>query len=78
MEKKSLCARNTYCIGEVGNLGFPKKLGVWGHTEGKRNRIKKHGNRVEVLFVKQRNGAEDVREGSYFVKHLEISLRNSI
>lgn len=42
---------------------------------GKRDRIK-FGNQTGVLFGKQRNGPEDLRAESYFVKHLEMSFRN--
>lgn len=65
-------------IDEVGSLEFPKRLGVLGKKDGKRDRMKKLGNRAEVLFDKQGNGAENVRAGSYFVKHLATSFRNSI
>lgn len=40
--------------------------------------MKKLGNRAEVLLDKQGNGAENVRAGSYFVKHLATSFINSI
>lgn len=58
---------------------FQRDWEFWGKKkEGKRDRIKKLGNRAKVLFDKQRNGAEDVRAGSYFVKHLEMNFRNDI
>lgn len=38
---------------DIGGLGFPKRFGVFRKQGGKRDRIKKLGNRAQVLGVKE-------------------------
>ena len=55
MEKKSLSARNTHSsiYGWVGGLRFPKRFGVFRKHGGKRDIIRKLGNRAQVFVDKE-------------------------